>query len=214
MPTNKKTILKLFLIASFFISSKYLYAQGGSVPIMQFTGIVFANDSVYGLPSVYVYIPKAGRGVITNYLGYFSLPVLPNDSVVVTTLGYKPKSIIIKYNDKKSVTAFIRLTEDTLMLPVIDVYPYYSEELFKQAFLALKLPDQGRSGLIEQYDPALVANLSRYNRLQNDQTSEKYYRDMKEGYSYNYLAPNISFINPFAWRSYVNAQKRREKQID
>ncbi|CAA9281260.1 MAG: hypothetical protein AVDCRST_MAG95-3325, partial [uncultured Adhaeribacter sp.] len=62
-------------------------AAQGRAAVVQFSGIVASGDSLYGVPGVTVYVPKAGRGTATNEYGYFSMPVLAGDSVVVRALG-------------------------------------------------------------------------------------------------------------------------------
>jgi hypothetical protein len=122
------------------------YAQG-TQNVMQVTGLVVGGDSLYGIPGVHIYVPKAGRGTSTNYYGYFSLPSEVGDSMVVSAAGYSTKSFIVQYNDKHSVSLIVELKEDTTLLPLLEVFPYPTEELFKEAFLALKLPDNYYNGI-------------------------------------------------------------------
>ncbi|HTF81232.1 MAG TPA: hypothetical protein VL947_05895, partial [Cytophagales bacterium] len=65
----------------FFLESS-LKAQGNVEPI-QFSGVVFTGDSNMTVPYTTLYIPKTGRGVVSNKYGIFSMPVLPKDSVVI-----------------------------------------------------------------------------------------------------------------------------------
>ena len=50
--------------------------------MVQLSGLVLGEDSTSALPGVNVYVPTIGRGTVTNQYGYFSMPVLPGDSVL------------------------------------------------------------------------------------------------------------------------------------
>ena len=128
------------------LTVQMLFSQG-SQSIMQLTGLIVGGDSLYGIPGVHVYVPKAGRGTSTNYYGYFSLATQVGDSVVISAIGYSRKDYVVPYNEKKSISLIIELKEDTTLLPLLEVFPYPTEELFKQAFLSLNLPDDQYNGI-------------------------------------------------------------------
>ncbi|MGV3641192.1 MAG: carboxypeptidase-like regulatory domain-containing protein, partial [Adhaeribacter sp.] len=83
----------LFGISS-WLGAPRAVAQG-KPQVIQLSGLVTSGDSLYGVPGVTVYVPKAGRGTITNDYGYFSLPVLAGDSVVIRALGYQHLTVKI-----------------------------------------------------------------------------------------------------------------------
>ncbi len=55
----------------------------------------FRGGQYAGYSGVHVYVPKAGRGTSTNPVGFFSMPVLVGDSVVVSAVGYVRKSFLV-----------------------------------------------------------------------------------------------------------------------
>jgi hypothetical protein len=190
------------------ISAKSLFAQGNQ-SIMQVTGLIVGGDSLYGIPGVHVYVPKAGRGTSTNYYGYFSLATQVGDSVVISAIGYTRKDYVVPYNEKKSISLIIELKEDTTLLPLLEVFPYPTEELFKQAFLSLKLPDNQYNG-ISMNDQIM-------NRVTNANKA-----DARSYYLYK-AANRQSFVvlDAFAWSRAIRelknkraARKRKEKGID
>lgn len=139
----------LFRILFSIIFSSIVFSAHaqGTQNVMQITGLVVGGDSLYGIPGVHIYVPKAGRGTSTNYYGYFSLPAEVGDSVVVSALGYRTKDFKVQYNSKQSISLIVELKEDTTVIPLLEVFPYPTEELFKQAFLSLKLPDNYYNGI-------------------------------------------------------------------
>ena len=202
-------VLYRFLTIWIFSLCAYSSYAQGTQNVMQLTGLVVGGDSLYGIPGVHVYVPKAGRGTSTNYYGYFSLPTMVGDSVVVSAIGYKTKEFIIPYNEKRSVSLIIELKEDTTVLPLLEVFPYPTEELFKQAFLSLKLPDNYYNGI----------NI-------NDQIMSRVTHAQKAD-SRNYFLykaanrQNFVVLDAFAWSRAVRelknkraVRKRKEKGLD
>jgi hypothetical protein len=114
----KILILSLVLLAAFSATAQ------DTKKVIQVSGLVVSGDSLYGVPGVAVYIPKSGRGTTTNYVGYFSLPALAGDSVLINSFGYKVRRYIVPDTltaDKMSL--IIELMEDTLILPAVEIFP-------------------------------------------------------------------------------------------
>ena len=199
--------IKVFVIL-IFISKGLIYAQG-TINVMQLTGLIVGGDSLYGIPGVHIYVPKAGRGTSTNYYGYFSLPTQVGDSVVISAIGYKSKDFVITYNDKKSISLIIELKEDTTVLPLLEVFPYPTEELFKQAFLSLKFPDNSYNGI--NINDQIMSRVTHANKT-----------DSRSYYLYK-AANRQSFvmIDAFAWSRAIKdlktrraVKKRKEKGLE
>ncbi|GHA70443.1 hypothetical protein GCM10007389_24730 [Pontibacter akesuensis] len=102
--------------------------------------MVTAGDSATGLAGVAVFVPHTTRGTFTNQYGYFSMPVLPRDSVVVSSLGYSRQYILVPtaiqgYN----FSANIVLQEKATELPTVDVMPWATERDLRTAISKVKL---------------------------------------------------------------------------
>jgi len=138
MKFSIKYIFSFCLLIAFYSSSVAQVSR----QVIQFSGFIIGEDE-NPLIGVHVYIPKAGRGTATNNVGFFSVPTVTGDSVVISAVGYKKRYIRIPNNLTESAySVVIELKEDFAQLPMVEVYPYPTEELFKQAFLALELPDE------------------------------------------------------------------------
>ena len=180
--------------------------------VVQLSGIVVGGDSLYGVPYVSVYVPKAGRGTMTNTVGFFSLATLVGDSVVVSAIGFKKRSLRIPDNDKQSFSVVIELIMDTTLIPTVEVFPYYTEELFKQAFLALQLPDDNK---------AIQNNLNErfMSRLYIDEgmgpnANYRYYMQqqaIRQDNRFKDPIANSQLFNPFAWYSAINSLRDQNK---
>lgn len=202
-----------------FLSIVLLYSlpslgQGAREAVL-FSGFVVDESNSEPVPGVHLFIPKAGRGVATNPEGYFLLPTLPGDSIIVSSIGYKNHYYIIPRDKLNSYSVVIELVEDTTSLPVIEVFPYPTEELFKEAFLALELPDEElRKNLEENLNQRIMARLAmdmpmdaqmnyRYQMYQNIQAREN-----------RYFRPTLQFLNPFAWANFIKSIKRGDFKKD
>ncbi len=183
------------------------HAQGQK-RIVQFTGIVTQGDSLFGIAGAAVYVPKAARGTLTNEYGYFSLPVLAGDSIIVRALGFRNRLVVVPATyQKDGYSAVLRMEEDATILPEVRIFPWTTEKLFKEAFLALKLPERALT--------APEKNL-------NDEVLRRIYQTMPSSAAANARAtfalqqndvlrrnsvPTIPLLDPFAWARFVKDVK-------
>lgn len=211
--TFKKSFITLFLI---FISF-FVLAQNEKDSIIQFSGLVVEGDSMYGIPGVAVYVPGTGRGAITNEKGFFTLPVLLKDSVLIRSLGYKDKYIKIPDSlEGNSLSLMIKVQPDTIELPAF-VLPYKTEREFKQAFLALELPQEES---IDHAKKNLDPGILNYMLHTSDATASMNHRYFVQRevahHEQKYTVGTIPFLNPFAWAKFIKQIKeegiRKDKE--
>jgi hypothetical protein len=202
----------IFLISCLALLFTEKAAAQGKAAVVQFSGIVASGDSLYGVPGVTVYVPKAGRGTATNEYGYFSMAVLAGDSVVVRALGYKHLTVIIPRNyNKQSYSVVLELKEDATLLPEVRVFPYPTEELFKKAFLALRVPDEAKTAAERNLNEQLMARIFD-NTSVGPAANFRQTMDMQNMYLNKQMMPNQynnnPLLNPFAWGQLINQIKR------
>ena len=204
---NKTLILNLIVIISLTIVFDS-FSQGQK-KIIQLSGVVVGQDSISGVGGVHVYVPKAGRGTTSNPYGYFAMPVLAEDSIIVSAIGYQKQSFIMPGDKGVSVTLFIELKPDTTVLPELEIFPYPTEELFKKAVLAVELPNRRD---LENLDKSLDKDLLR--RMYNNEPMSanmnyKYFMDQQMmATSTKYQLPSNPLLNPFACVKFIKAIKR------
>lgn len=179
--------------------------------VVQFSGLVVEGDSLYGIPGVSVYTPKSGRGSITNSVGYFSFPVLEGDSVMIKSIGYKDKNFIIPKVEDDKLSIIIELMEDTLMLPAVEIFPYPTERLFKEAFIALKLPETEIDNMHKNLNEQVLKRML-YTMDHDGSMNHKYYmRQQVERMENKMMAyPTMNLLNPFAWAKFIQQIKNGE----
>jgi hypothetical protein len=179
----------------------------GKEKVVQLSGLVVFNDSLYGVFGAHLYVPKTGRGATTNEVGFFSLPVVEGDSLVISAVGYKQQFFKVPKTNEDKISLMVDLKEDTLMLPEIEIFPYYTEELFKQAFLAMKLPEQQYQTLNYNLSDRVMATL--YAKAEMDGSMNHKYFMQQQAYKQEtrYMAPTLSLLNPFAWAQFIQSVK-------
>lgn len=205
----KNLLVIILVVAATSLISQESFAQGEQKAIM-FTGVVVAGKNTERLPGAFIFVPRAGRGTSTNNVGVFTIPVFPGDSIVYSYVGYKKQYHVIPrdYNDP-TYSAIIQMQESVTMLAEVRVYPYATEEEFKKAFLALRLPDQDdRDALARSTDLEYITRMAA-QMPNNAQTNYRYTMDQllfgRESAANKGFATTFPFLNPFAWGRFIKS---------
>lgn len=211
-----KKSLTIFLLSSFLLLMAGLFslalAQGQERQVT-FTGFITGGKTNEPLPGAYIYIPKAGRGVLSANNGYFALPVFPGDSIIFSYVGFKPQyHIIPRRLTDITYSAVVALQEDVKTLAEVKVYPYATEQLFKEAFVTMKLPDQKeRDNLAKNTDPMYLmrmAAITPMGAVANHQNFMNQQIFGREALANRGQATTFNFTNPFAWANFIRSVKR------
>jgi hypothetical protein len=177
--------------------------------IVQFSGVVVGEDSTSGVPGVHIFVPKGGRGTTSNPYGYFSMPVLENDSLIISAVGYEKMHFIIPTGGSDTYTVVIELLPDTTYLPELKIYPFPTEELLKEAILALELPYQGHyDNMANSMDQAMLNKMYRNLPMNASSNYDFYLNQQMATYNSRFQTTSIPLLNPFAWGEFVRSLKR------
>ncbi|WP_400192277.1 carboxypeptidase-like regulatory domain-containing protein [Hymenobacter sp. B81] len=208
-------LLKLLLpaLAAVLLLTPHGAQAQGQRRVVQFTGIVATGDSLLGVPGATVFVPKAGRGTATNAYGYFSLPVLAGDSIVVRSLGYRNQHIVVPADyPRQSYSVIVQLREDATVLPEVRIFPYLTEKDFKRAFLALELPKERGTRTAENlneqilrriFQNAPVTSMANYRQTMQAQQLDQQRRMGTAPNPYT----NNPLLNPFSWLQLIQQIK-------
>ena len=178
--------------------------------VIQLSGIVM--DTVAGpLPGVHVYIPKAGRGVTTNAVGFFSLVVVPGDSIVISSVGYKRRHYIVEPSDKEFVTIVVPMVEDVTYLKEIVIVPYPTEEVFKEAVLALNLPTD-KAIDDKNMNAELLALMLKTTPMDGTMNQRYALSQWASTQNDRFQPVTNPFLNPFNWVKFFNGLKKDKKK--
>ena len=211
--TNKHKIsikLKHIYILSLlvFFACTGLFAQGKK-EVVQLSGLVVAGDNDLGIPGVALYLPKGGRGVVTNQYGYFSVPCLAGDSIVISAMGFQKQYYKVPADGRQSISVIIYLKEDPFQLPTVEVMPYPTEELFKEAFLAMKLPEEAQNQMKRNLDPRVMDRL-RFEMPMDGSMNHTFFLNQQVARieSRSFSPQTTQLTNPFAWARFIESVRR------
>ena len=205
-------VLMVIGVVGACLSAGTAHAQGNRRHIIQLSGIVLGEeDTVRGLPGVHVYVPKAGRGTSTNFTGFFSMPVLPGDSIVISAIGYVRQHYIVPQVPEDFLTIVIEMSTDNTFLREVTILPFPTEEVFKQAVLALNVPmDNGIDR--RNLNAELMALMMRTTPMDGN-LNYRYYMEQYNSAIYNkQMGVTNPFLNPFNWARFFRDLKANKKK--
>lgn len=205
-------ILSLVL---FFTGVSSLYAQPGDDDLIQFSGVVITGDSLSPVPFTNVLIEQSGRGTMTDYYGYFSFVAQKGDSILFSAVGYKRNRFVIPDTLSKNKYSLIQImNSDTIQLQETVIYPWPTREQFKEAFLAMELPETDydraqknlyQADMIARMDAAMPSGGETFKYSMQEYQQQIYYAGQ---------APPQNIFNPVAWGQFIQAWKRGDFKSD
>ncbi len=195
------------LAVIFLITGSRVMAQDED--LIQFSGVVITADSLNPVPFTNVLIDNTHRGTMTDYYGYFSFVAQKGDSILFSSVGFQRARFVIPDTLTSNRYSLMQiLVRDTVLLMEQVVYPWPSREQFKEAFLALKVPDTDvdrarrnleAADMIQRMDAAMPSGGETFKSSMQQYQSQLYYAGQ--------TAP-INVLNPLAWSEFVKAWKR------
>lgn len=195
----------LFLI--FLFCSLSGFSQVGDKKLVQFSGIIINRDSNTVVP--YVTITNVtGRDQFfsANYKGYFSFVANEGDTLVFTAVGYKREGIVIPINlSDDKYTILMKMQQEVINLPMVQVYPWASTDEFKKEFMTLKFADDdleiAKKNVSRESLSAMMASLPRDGaEMQSFNFQNNHNRLVNRNINQRLANP---LLNPFAWGALI-----------
>lgn len=210
MKLNIKHILIIALLGVIALAAPENAVAQQKKRIIQLSGVVLEDDSISGrpIPGVHVYVPKAGRGVTTNGMGFFSMPVLENDEITISAVGYARQHFKVPTNAKEYETIVVTMVMDTTYLQEVVIMSFPTEEVFKQAVLALNLPVDDKGVDKRNFNEELMSLMLKTTPMDGYQ-NQRYYLDQWSGSANSRYQPVTNpFLNPFNWAKFFSQLKK------
>jgi hypothetical protein len=156
-------------------------------------------------------VQKAGRGTTTNGMGFFSMPVLENDEIIISAVGYDRQYFTVPPGSPEYQTIVVTMVQDTTFLQEIVIVPFPTEEVFKQAVLAMNIPfDNGIDS--RNFNQELMALMLKTTPMDGYQ-NQRYYLDQWAGSANAKFQPVTNpFLNPFNWAKFFSGLKKDKKK--
>ena len=184
--------------------------------LVQFSGMV-RNLQHQPLPNVNIIILNARRGTTTDSRGMFSFVVHSNDTILFSHMGHKGTIHVIPDSlAGQQYPADIFMVSDTFHLAEVRIYPWKTYQEFKEAFLALDLPDDDEQRAY--HNIALIKTQIKMNRDGATASPTIAFRDvMRQEYNQLYTAgqsPYYTIFDPLRWAKFFESLKRGDFKDD
>ena len=184
--------------------------------LVEFSGYV--RDLQHNpLANVHIIILNERRGTTSDFRGMFSFVVRSNDTILFSHLGHKGTIHVIPdslYGQQYPADIF--MVSDTFHLAEVRVYPWKTYQEFKEAFLALDLPDDDEQRAY--HNIALIKTQIKMNRYGATASPSIAFREvMQQEYNQLYTAgqsPYYTIFDPLRWAKFFQAVKRGDFKED
>lgn len=185
-------------------------AQNQKRPI-NLSGVILSSDSINPLPGTHIYVPAAGRGTTANNLGFFSIALVTGDSVIFSSVGYKRKHYVIPSSALEFTTLVVVMSEDTTMLPNVEILPYPTLEVFKEAVLAMNIPLDENGIDKKNLNAELMALMIRTTPMDANANYRYYINQYPSDIQNKFMPITNPFLNVFNWSKFFKQLKQQKK---
>ncbi len=199
-----------FLIIFIVLASGLaVFAQESKV--IQFSGMVYSlnNEVREPLSFVNVGILRTRRAVYTNDQGFFSMPVLPGDSLRFQYLGYK--ILYLQIPPDLSEDRYFReitLEPDTFQLQKATVYSIPSREHFKLEFLEMEVKKDLETIASENLSKDVLERIAPGIPSDGRSAISLYFAQQAQNAVYEGQFKPQQIFSPLAWVKFIEALKR------
>ncbi len=202
--------MKLFkittLLCGIFLFSQQAFSQ---LPkkVFQLSGLIVSQTGQNPVPFAKVSIKDSRRGGYANMEGFYSLPVYLTDTVYFSSIGFKPTMFVVAdylkdYQGNVTsnfIYAINYLVEDSITLPLVQIFPYNTQMELKTAILETDLPENienvnARNNLDPNVLDFLIQNLSIDEGERVMVARQMYYNEQL----HKHVAPTATLFDPMA----------------
>ena len=195
------------------LSTNDVQAQGQNDPdIVQLSALVMNADSTQTIPGVHIFSQR-GRGNNTDYRGWINHAFFAGDTLTISAIGFTNKRVVVPDDIGDQWTVIFALESDIRQLPDVEINPFPSEELFKEAILAMNLTND-QDNIISNFAPEVIQELIRSTPLSASPSANyRYMLNQQFVNLRNSAGPRSNpLLNPFAWGQFINSLKRKKKK--
>lgn len=209
LPVKKNTLLFVVLVLFVFGAVESASAQKRR-RVIQLSGIVTDTAGAF-LPGVNFYVPKAGRGTSSLNNGFFSLPLLVGDTVLISSVGYKRQTYVVPEDAKEFTSVIFEMHTDNIFLDNV-VVTMPTEELFKEAILALNVPLDNTGIDSKNLNADLLALMVRTTPMDGN-ANYRYYINQYSNSAGDKFHPIYNpFLNPLNWVKFIKDLKKKKRE--
>jgi hypothetical protein len=141
---------------------------------------------------------------------FFQCLCWKGDSIVISAVGYNRQHYIVPPGANDNLTIIVEMVSDITYLREVEIMPFPTEEVFKEAILALNMPMD--NGIDERNLNAELIALMIKTTPMDGAANYKYYMDQWSTSAVDKFQPRTNpFLNPFNWARFVRDLKQNKK---
>ncbi len=191
-----------------FAFSCLAFLQVSAQEVIQFSGIIVTGDSLNPVPYTNI-TTNSNRGTTSDYFGYFSFVAQENDTINFSAVGYRKSRFIIPDSlEDKRYSLIQVMFKDTVLLDVVNVYPWPSREAFAEAFLNAKTPTDDLMRARNNIGPSRMLVMMETMDSDGYSNYKLSSAEYQSSLMYSGQAPAINLMNPVAWSSFISALRK------
>jgi len=179
--------------------------------VVQVSGVVMTQDSTSTIFGVHIY-DSFGRGTTTDYRGWFSKAFLAGDTITFSAIGFKAAKVIIPVDQGTRYNFILTMEESVTRLAEVEINPFPTEALFKEAILAMNLSED-QENVLRNYSSDAINEMVRTMPIAPSPDQNYKYLMNQQFYSLqNAAGPRTNpLLNPFAWAQFIDSFKKKKK---
>jgi hypothetical protein len=192
---KKSTPLIIIALVAACCSSQLTMAQKP----LQYSAEILAADSTKNVFNATIFDRKTGQGTTSNQQGFFSLVVLPGDSIEIRHQSFQSLIVIIPYDvsgEKLSETLY--MYPKYINLNQVTIFPFTREQ-FRTAFIYQNVPHDNLSRAYANMNPAVLRRISKDLPKDGSEQFNMVMHQYASTYYYMGQHPPMNIFNPAAW---------------
>ncbi len=202
------------LLATFLFCTLYFVANAQTEPaLIQFSGLVMteADGRLVPVPYATISVPQKRRGTYADYRGFFTIVVEKGETVRFNCIGLEPVNFTIPDTLTQDRYAIVQLmSQDTILLPEVVIFPWPSKEHFKIEFLKMDVTPELQRRATENLANEYLAEARKNPDIVpygGKESANFYLRQQAREYYYIGQVPPMNIFSPLAWGQFFKAWK-------
>ena len=203
----------IVMLLAMALSSEAVAQTNPGERIIQVSGLVMTADSSDVIRGMNIFNPYNGRGTYSDIKGWFSWPFLAGDTILFSAIGFKNRQIIIPEDAPEQYTIIMAMEEEVVNLPDVEISPFPTEEIFKEAILATNL-NEDQENVLRSFEPAVVQEMVRTMPIEGSpDLNYRYMMNLQFDNLRQRTGPRANpLLNPFAWARFIKSLKKKKKK--
>ncbi len=205
---KSKLFFSVVIASLFCVTGVFGQEKSNDPKLVQLSGVIVSETEAQGLSYATVYDLTSNRGVMSDYYGYFSMVVLPGDTLFFTNFGYKQSTFIVPDSLSDDYYSIIHMMQrDTVKLEEVTVYPWPTREQFAKYFVEMDVTDDALRRAQRELSGESLAFIAARTKVDAGLAHAYARNQMYTALYTKGQAQGLNLLNPYAWSKLVNDWK-------